>query len=308
MPRVVVDAVRARGSLAVDPKTIEDGASWPERVLAWDEDATTLAIEAAAHLSRAAVAVVGPGIDVDAFRVALDVASVLSANDPMAVAKRMSGPVLAVGAPPGTASAIASLVDEAAGSDPSLNVHAGTSGSSLAALAAAAPRDVSHAPRMVPASRALAESRVVPPAEAMPDAPMGAYVPWGTWMEDLPARLRLIAQRCSSCAKTLYPPRAACPQCRSAAFEPRALPREARVYAMTRIGRGGAPSEFALEQAQVGAYWVGVVEWPGEGVRLTARLAGFDERGPEIGQTVRAVVRRLFDQEGRTRYGVKFAP
>jgi uncharacterized OB-fold protein len=79
------------------------------------------------------------------------------------------------------------------------------------------------------------------------------------------------------------------------------------VYAATRIGRGGAPSEFALEQAQVGAFWVGVVEWPEHGVRVTARLSGFEEDAPVIGQRVRAVVRRLFAQEGRVRYGTKFA-
>lgn len=290
MPRGVLDAVRARGSLAVDPKTIEDGASWPERVLAWDEDETTLAIDAASHLPRAPNAVVGPGIDADAVRVALDIPHVLHASDPMSVAKHMTGAVLAIGCPPGTNSAIAALVDEARGPDPS------------------GPRDVSAPARMVSASRALAESRVVPPSEPMPDTPMGAYVPWPTWNEDLPARLRLIAQRCTACHKTMYPPRAACPACRGSSFAPVDLPRDATIYTMTRIGRGGAPSEFALEQAQVGAFWVGVVEWPEQGVKVIARLSGFEETPPQIGRPVRAVVRRLFSQEGRTRYGAKFAP
>jgi hypothetical protein len=286
--RHVKEAVRARGALAVDPKSAE-GESWPERVLAWDEDETTLAIDAASHLPKASTAIVGPGIDVETFRVALDVAHVFSANDPMGVAKTMSGPVWAVGCPPGTASAVAALVVDDAGEDPK------------------APRDVGAAPRMVSALRALAESRRVPPAEEMPDSPMGAYVPWGTWIEDLPARLRLLAQRCEACSRAQYPPRATCAACRGRAFAPVALPPEARVYAATRIGRGGAPSEFALEQAQVGAYWVAVVEWPEQQVRVTARLWGYDEDAPAIGAPVRGVVRRLFEQEGRVRYGVKFA-
>ncbi|HET6404079.1 MAG TPA: zinc ribbon domain-containing protein [Candidatus Thermoplasmatota archaeon] len=290
MPRGVLDSARARGALAVDPKTLEEGASWPERVLAWDEDATTLAIDAASALAAAAVAVVGPGIDAETFRVALDVPRVFAADDPMGVAKGMTGNVLAVGCPPGTSSAVAALVGEAAGPEP------------------AAPRDVSPAPRMVSSMRALQESRAVPPAEEMPDAPMGAYVPWGTWNEDLPARLRLVGQRCAACGRAIYPPRGACPACRGTAFAPLPLPRDARVYTATRIGRGGAPSEFALEQAQVGAYWVGVVEWPEQDVRVIARLAGFDESGPSIGQPVRALVRRLFVQEGKARYGVKFGP
>lgn len=290
MARGAIQAVRARGSLAVDPKTVEEGASWPERMLAWDEDETTLAIEAARHLPRAPVAVVGQGVDADAFRVALELPTVLSAGDPLAVATAMTGAVIAVGCPPGTNGAVATLVGDA---------PTGTQ---------ASPREVGPPPRMVPAMRALQESRAVPPAEPMPDVPMGAYVPWGTWNEDLPARLRLVAQRCTSCHKTVYPPRAACPACRGASFAPVPLPREAKIYAMTRIGRGGAPSEFALEQAQVGAFWVGIVEWPDEKVRVIARLAGFDEAGPSIGQTVEPVVRRLFVQEGRTRYGTKFAP
>lgn len=289
MARQTVQAVRARGALAVDPKTLEGGEPFPERLLAWDEDPTTLAIDAASHLPPAPVAVVGPGIDVDTFRVALDVPRVLIASDPMGVALALDGPAWAVGCPPGTSSAIAALVDASDGPEP------------------AAPRDVSPAPRMVSAMRALQESRRVAPTETFVDSPMGAYVPWGTWAEDLPARLRLLAQRCASCARVLYPPRGACPECRSRAFEPLALPHTARVYALTRIGRGGAPSEFALEQAQVGAYWVAVVEWPDEKVRVTARLWGFDEEGPAIGAPVRPVVRRLFEQEGKVRYGVKFA-
>jgi uncharacterized OB-fold protein len=49
------------------------------------------------------------------------------------------------------------------------------------------------------------------------------------------------------------------------------------------------------------------VAWRDANVRVTARLWGYEEEGPAIGAPVRAVVRRLFEQEGRTRYGVKFA-
>ena len=291
MPRLVVQAARARGSLAIDPKS--DEGAWsplPERLCAWDEDATTLAVEAALALPPAPQAVVGPGIHAETFRVALGLAAApLVASDPLAVARRMEGPVLAVGAPD-AATAVAALVADGEGPEP------------------AAPRDVSPPPRFVSSLRALQESRRLPPAEEVPDAPMGAYVPMGTWLEDLPARLRLLAQSCDACRKVLYPPRGACPACHGRVFKDTPLPREAEVYAATRIGRGGAPSEFALEQAQVGAYWVAVVAWPDAGVKVTARLSGFDERGPAIGQKVRPVVRRLFDQEGATRYGTKFAP
>lgn len=288
MPRVVLQAARARGALAVDPKT-DEGTGLPERFCAWDEDRTTLAIDAARGVPRAPLAFAGPGIDLDTLRVALDLPIVHLASDPMAMAKAAHGPTLAVGCPDDQ-TAIAALVDE--GQAPEV----------------ATPRDVSRAPLMVSALRGLQEARRVPPQESVPDSPMGAYVPMGTWVEDLPARLRLVAQRCDACGRTLYPPRGACPQCRGRAFAPVQLPDEAVVHAATRIGRGGAPSEFALEQMQVGAYWVAVVEWPQYGVKVTARLWGYDEHGPAIGARVRPVVRRLFEQEGRTRYGVKFAP
>jgi uncharacterized OB-fold protein len=287
--RKVIRSVRARGALSVDPKTAE-GEAFPERLPAWDEDATTLAIDAASHLPRATQAILGPGIDVDTFRVALDVETVFAADDPMGIAKALTGPVWAVGCPPGTHTAIAALVDVGDAPEP------------------AAPHDIGAAPRMVSALHALQGSRRVAPTEAMPDSPMGAYVPWGTWMEDLPARLRLVAQRCGACGRVQYPPRGACLACRGASFDAMPLPHEAIVYALTRIGKGGAPSEFALEQAQVGAFWVAVVEWPDQKVRVIARLWGCDEVGSAIGARVRPVVRRLFEQEGKTRYGVKFAP
>lgn len=285
---MVKDSARARGSLAVDPKSGEP-THLPERFCAWDEDRTTLAIDAARAIAHASFAFVGAGIDVDTLRVALDLAEVHVAADPMAAAKGAAGPALAIGCPDDH-TAIAALVDDGTGPDP------------------AAPREIGAPPRMVSALRALQETRAVPPGEPIHDQPMGAYVPWGTWMEDLPARLRLVAQRCTSCARAIYPPRAACPACMGRVFEPLQLPGEARVYTATRIGKGGAPSEFALEQAQVGAFWVGVVEWPEHGVRVTARLSGYDEDagGPAIGEPVRALVRRLFEQEGKVRYGTKF--
>lgn len=293
MHRIVVSSARARGSLVIDAKS--DEGAWspiPERVCAWDEDATTLALDAVAALdARPSVmlhVVIGPGIDADTVQAALGLAhKPLVASDPMAVALTLKGPALAVGAPDAS-SAIAALVDEGAGEAPK------------------APVEASPHPRVVSSLRALQESRRLPPQERVPDSPMGAYVPWETWVEDLPARLRLVAKRCTQCGRTLYPPRGACPACRATTFEDAPLPKEAVVHAATRIGKGGAPSEFALEQMQTGAYWVAIVEWPAHGVRVTARLSGYEDAGPAIGDKVHAVVRRLFEQEGRVRYGVKF--
>jgi uncharacterized OB-fold protein len=291
--RKIVDAARTMGSLAVDPKTAEDGPV-PERSLAWDEDLTTLAIDAASHVRHheARHVLASPKLDAATLAVALDLkVPIRTIADPMAAAADLDGLTLLLGGD--DAWAVACLVD-----GPHGPVDQG----------GAPPRNVAPRPRMVSALRALQESRRVPPAESIPDSPMGAYVPEGTWVEDLPARLRLVAQRCRGCGKTLYPPRGACPACRGRAFDAVELPHEAELYSATRIGRGGAPSEFALEQAQTGAYWVAVVAWPAQGVKLTARLADVGDEAPPIGAKLRPVVRRLFQQEGKTRYGLKFAP
>lgn len=284
--RLVIDSARSRGSLAVDPKTLH-GETFPERVHAWDEDATTLAIDAARALASAPLAFVGPGIDLDTVRVALDLTTIHLATDPLGMARQATGPAFAIGCPDAT-SAIAALVDDGEGPEPG------------------SPREISPPPRMVTAHRALQESGRIPPTEDIPDVPMGAYVPPGTWAEDLPARLRLLAQRCTTCACIQYPPRGACLACTGRTFDEVALPKTANVYTATRIGRGGAPSEFALEQAQTGAFWVAVVDWPEQKVRVTARLSGYDEDGPTLGAPVHAIVRKLFTQQGIVRYGVKF--
>ena len=51
----------------------------------------------------------------------------------------------------------------------------------------------------------------------------------------------------------------------------------------------------------------GVVELK-EGPRVMVQLADADPDSLEIGMKMRAVVRRLYDQEGVLRYGAKFVP
>jgi hydroxymethylglutaryl-CoA synthase len=56
-----------------------------------------------------------------------------------------------------------------------------------------------------------------------------------------------------------------------------------------------------------GALAVAVIDLA-EGVRLTAQIADAPAEGLRIGLPVRAVVRRLYEQEGEIRYGTKFVP
>ncbi len=142
---------------------------------------------------------------------------------------------------------------------------------------------------------------------AMPEEPMGAYVPFPEYADMLDARYRLVGKKCLACSHLMYPPRATCTKCAARAFEDAPLSGRSTLDSFTRIGRGGAPSEFAAEQAMTGAYLVGLVRFD-EGPALLARLADATEIDVEIGIELEPVLRRLYRQEGAWRYGLKFRP
>lgn len=139
----------------------------------------------------------------------------------------------------------------------------------------------------------------------------GANVSLPSWRRSLDARYRLTAGRCPDCGGLTFPAQGACRSCRARVeFEAVDLPREGRVVARTVIGQGGAPPEFTAQQQRDGAFGVVVVEveHDGEAVRLPAQLTDCDPTSVAVGDEVRAVVRRVYEQEGVARYGVKFTP
>lgn len=135
----------------------------------------------------------------------------------------------------------------------------------------------------------------------------GAYVSPATWEDSLEARLRLIASRCRACKRVRHPPRERCPDCGSSELENFTARPTGAVHAVTRIGRGGAPSEFALQQTLVGDYGVVIADMA-DGFRAVAQVSGADPKTIKIGDAVHLRVRRLFEQEGRVRYGLKAIP
>lgn len=140
----------------------------------------------------------------------------------------------------------------------------------------------------------------------------GAYVSLPSWRRTLPSRYRLEAGRCPACDAVAFPPEGACPDCGSQeGFDPVELAREGTVVAVTVIGEGGAPPEFAELQRRGGPFATAIVECgaPGGGsARLPAMLTDCDPSAGAVGDRVRAVFRRLFEQEGVVRYGTKFVP
>jgi hydroxymethylglutaryl-CoA synthase len=135
----------------------------------------------------------------------------------------------------------------------------------------------------------------------------GAYVPVPTWKRSLPQRHRLVAGRCPACDAYTFPPDGACTGCNTLVeFERVELSGEGTVEAYTEIGRGGAPPEFNEQQSRSGAFGVAIVAFDAPGGAATAPAQVVDET--EVGVRVEAVPRRIYRQEGVTRYGCKVQP
>lgn len=134
-----------------------------------------------------------------------------------------------------------------------------------------------------------------------------AHVPVPTWQRSIAQRHRHEAGRCPECDAVAFPPTGACPACLSLVeFEPVTPALTGTVDAATTIGQGGAPPEFAEQQARQGAFGVAIVQFAaGEGeVSLPMQAT----ESVEVGDTVRAVPRRIYVEEDVPRYGLKALP
>ncbi|WP_323676827.1 zinc ribbon domain-containing protein [Halorubellus sp. PRR65] len=152
--------------------------------------------------------------------------------------------------------------------------------------------------------------------EVVPDDPPeggGAYVSVPSWRRTLPQRHRLVAGRCTECGALAFPPEGACGDCRSmAGYEDVQLPGTGRVEAATTISQGGAPPEFAQQQQRDGDFDVVVVAFDApasdDTVSAPAQVTDVDGGDVSVGDDVVATVRRIYTQEGVTRYGFKVRP
>lgn len=137
----------------------------------------------------------------------------------------------------------------------------------------------------------------------------GAYVSVPSFRRTLPQRHRLVAGRCRACEALAFPPEGACRDCNSReGYEDVALSGTGTVEAVTTISQGGAPPEFVPQQARAGAYASAIVAFEGPGdetVSAPVQVVLADDDAPAIGDSVVAVPRVLYDQEGVRRYGVK---
>jgi hydroxymethylglutaryl-CoA synthase len=140
----------------------------------------------------------------------------------------------------------------------------------------------------------------------------GAYVSVPSWRRTIPQRHRLLAGRCQECEALAFPPSGACRTCGTLdEYHEVELPGTGTVEATTVIGQGGAPPEFVEQQARSGSYVSAIVALDGpEGRTVSAPVQVLREReeAVAVGDRVEATIRRIYTQEGVTRYGVKMRP
>ncbi|ELZ01104.1 hypothetical protein C482_07886 [Natrialba chahannaoensis JCM 10990] len=154
---------------------------------------------------------------------------------------------------------------------------------------------------------------------AGPPSGGGAYVSVPSWRRSIPQRYRLEAGRCPECGALSFPPEGACDECGSLAeYEAVELADTGRIEAVTTISQGGAPPEFAPQQSQAGDYAAAIVELPvaessrtetGEGtVSLPAMGTDAAPDAFAVDDEIETTIRRIYTQEGVTRYGFKVRP
>ena len=135
-----------------------------------------------------------------------------------------------------------------------------------------------------------------------------AYVSIPTYSRSIPQRYALIAAKCKSCGAINLPLGANCLKCgKVLEYESQKLSGRGKIYCFTTISRGGSPPEFSAQQNLVGSYPVAVVELD-EGPRIVAQMTDCGAEDLKIGLEVESTFRRIYDDDGMIRYGVKFRP
>jgi len=135
-----------------------------------------------------------------------------------------------------------------------------------------------------------------------------AYVSIPTYWKTLPQRYCLIGSRCKSCGTINFPSRDICSGCgKKAEYEPTPLKGRGKIYSYTIISAGGAPPEFSEQERLAGSFGVAIVELE-EGPRVIAQMTDCKPSELSVGMMVEAVFRRIYEDDGVIRYGIKFRP
>ncbi|MHA1238150.1 MAG: Zn-ribbon domain-containing OB-fold protein [Candidatus Odinarchaeia archaeon] len=120
---------------------------------------------------------------------------------------------------------------------------------------------------------------------------------------DIPQHYRLEATQCIKCGNITFPPKPACPSCKSTDLEKIKLPTKGKVLTYTVIHT--APQKFTLYTP----YIVAIIELE-NGAKITAQITDCTPEEISIGTPVEAVFRRIsaYGEKGTIVYGYKFRP
>jgi uncharacterized OB-fold protein len=136
---------------------------------------------------------------------------------------------------------------------------------------------------------------------------MSSYISLPTFAASIDQRLRLAGGKCRSCGTIAFPKRRHCLSCNGSEFDEFGLRDTGEIYSFTIIAAGGAPAEFDAQQILTGVIAVAIVQLD-DGPRVIGQIVAPDPQALDIGTRLKAVSRRLYEQEGIVRYGLKFMP
>lgn len=135
---------------------------------------------------------------------------------------------------------------------------------------------------------------------------MGAYISLPNYTRSVEQRYRLVGLKCPACGVINFPPAEICGECGYQGEFDKVVPDgRGKIYSFTVIEAGGAPAEFAEQVNQTGSYAVALVDME-EGYRVMGQLTDCNVNDIKVGAEVELVFRKIYEQEGVVRYGVKF--
>ena len=175
----------------------------------------------------------------------------------------------------------------------------GAAGGSVLAVEQATVALAELAPGAVPVHRDEAPPRARPVTRPGADADIAISL--AAYERAFEAKLRLVADQCTTCGTLAYPARFRCLTCGSEArAAPVALPRQAVVYTLATIHVPvpGLSTPYTVVLAELGD----------SAVRLLVRLTGADAGSVAIGDRGRLVFRRVAVRTGVPDYGYAFFP
>jgi len=133
----------------------------------------------------------------------------------------------------------------------------------------------------------------------------GAYISEPIYNAASSARFRLQANICTLCNAVEFPPRRRCKQCGGKTKEGPELEKEGILYSFTKILKGAAPTEFDPQQMLEGEYSVGIIKF-NSGPKVITQLSDVKFEELKIGDKMKMVFRKIYNQDDKPRYGYKF--